>query len=274
MSIAPPRYAAAPVPRVGRSGRTWAIFVRELGACAGWGTYLVVAFAYLTTLAVLLLSVELAPPGAVSLATFYQPLSGDLWPLEILLVAAVVGSGSIAEDLGSRSITMYLSRPIHLEDYLTGKAAGVAFWVALVAFGPGVVGCIVAATLGGASATLALSALVRFLLVGLLATFFFASLALALSAWAGRALYAGVAVLGLVLALQISISVIAGITGNPQVPYLAPITDLRSVGQGLFLYQPATATEPVVSAVLLGAAAFGLLLATWSRLVRVEVVGE
>jgi len=88
-----------------------------------------VAFAYLTNVLVLLFHVVLFPVGAVGLSAFSSPYGGTLWPLELLLVTAATGAGSIAEDLSSRSITLYLSRPIHLIDYLGGKAAGLGFWV-------------------------------------------------------------------------------------------------------------------------------------------------
>jgi ABC-type transport system involved in multi-copper enzyme maturation permease subunit len=274
MSIAGPRYAASAVARVGRSQRTLAIFLREIGARSGWATWIVIAFAFITNLAILLVAVELPVTGPPTLASFYRPMSGDLWPLEVLLVAAVVGSGGIAEDLTSRSITMYLSRPIHLEDYLAGKAAAVAFWIALVSVGPGIVGAILAAALGAVSASLALTAIAELVSLGALVTFLFTSLALALSAWSGRALYAGVAIFGLVLALQISALAISGVIANPQVPYLAPFNDLQSVAQALLETNASTPTVPWVSAVLVVLVGAVLLVGVWSRLRRVEVVGE
>ncbi len=274
MTIAPPRYAAGSMGRVGRGSRVATIFFREVAARAGLGTYLVVAIAFLSNVLILLFRVVIFPIEGVSLSTFSLPYGGTLWPLEILLVAAATGSGSIAEDLGSRAITLYLSRPIHLIDYLAGKAAGVAFWIGLVAVGPGIVAAILSATLGSVSAELAFSAILADLLLGTLVIAFFTGLALALSAWTARALYAGVAIFGLVLGLELTVRAIWGTTGNPQVPYLSVFVNLQNVAYYVFRSPGFTATSPGLSALYVGAASVLLLLATWLRLDRVEVVGE
>lgn len=274
MSIAPPRYAAESIVRVGRGSRIAAIFEREVGARAGVGTWLVVAFAFLSNILVLLIRIVIFPSEPVGLSAFSTPYGGTLWPLEILLVTAATGAGSIAEDLASRSITLYLSRPIHLVDYLGGKAAGLAFWIGLVAMGPGVVAAIMAAALGGVSASIALSAILACVGLGLLATAFFTGLALALSAWTARALYAGVAIFGLILGLEISVLAIWGTTGNAQIPYLSVFVDLQNVAYYVFQSPGITSTYPGLSAVYVGAAGAFLILLTWLRLERVEVVGE
>jgi ABC-type transport system involved in multi-copper enzyme maturation permease subunit len=274
VSIAAPRYAAGTYHRVGRGARIATIVTREIAARAGAGTWIVVAFAYLTNVLVLLFHVVLFPVGAVGLSAFSSPYGGTLWPLELLLVTAATGAGSIAEDLSSRSITLYLSRPIHLIDYLGGKAAGLGFWVAMVAIGPGVVAAILAAALGGISASLAISAIGATLALGLLATAFFTGLALALSAWTARALYAGVAVFGLILSLEFSVLAIAGTTGNPQVVYLSVFDNLQNIAYYLFHSPGITSTYPGVSALYVGAVSALLFVATWMRLARVEVVGE
>ena len=274
MSIAPPRYAAGSYRRIGRLARTWTIVVREVTTRAGVGTWIIVAFAYLTNVLVLLLRTVLLPFGPLGLATFELPYGGTLWPLEVLLVTAAAGAASIAEDLSSRSISLYLSRPIHLIDYLTGKAAGLGFWIALVAIGPGIVASVLAATLGAVSATVAVEAVLATLALGLLATAFFTGLALAFSAWTGRGLYAGVAVFGLVLSIEFAVLALAGTTGNPQVPYVSVFTNLQNIAYYLFQVPGATSTYPGISALYVGAVTFLLFLATWIRLVRVEVVGE
>jgi ABC-type transport system involved in multi-copper enzyme maturation permease subunit len=274
VSIAPPRYAAESTVRVGRAARVFAIVEREVGTRAGWGTWLVVLLAYLSNMIVLLFRTVIIPAEPVTLASFDLPYGGTLWPLEILLVTAACGSASIAEDLGSRAISLYLSRPIHLVDYLGGKALGLAFWIGLVAIGPGVVAAILAAALGGISASLALSVIGATLAIGLLATAFFTGLALALSAWTGRALYAGVAIFGIILGLEFAVLAISGTTGNPQVVYLSVFSNLQNITYYIFQNPGLTSTYPGLSAVYVGATTAFLLLATWLRLVRVEVVGE
>ena len=274
MSIAAPRYAAGAYRSVGRGSRIATILYREIAARAGVGTWIVVAFAYLTNVLVLLFNIVILPVGPIDLASFSAPYGGTLWPLEILLVCALTGSGSIAEDLASRSITLYLSRPIHLIDYLVGKAAGLGFWIAMAAIGPGVVGSIFAAALGGVSASVAVSAIAATIVLGLLATAFFTGLALALSAWTARGLYAGVAIFGLILTLEFTVLALAGTTGNPQVIYLSVFDNLQNIAYYLFQSPGITSTYPGLSAFYLGVVTFLLFVATWLRLERVEVVGE
>jgi ABC-type transport system involved in multi-copper enzyme maturation permease subunit len=274
VSIAAPRYAAGSYTRVGRGARIATIVAREVTTRAGTGTWLVVAFAYLTNVLILVLRTVVLPGQSHALALFGSPYGGTLWPLEVLLVTAVCGAGSIAEDLSSRSITLYLSRPIHLVDYLAGKAAGLGFWVAMVAIGPGVVAAILSASLGGISASVAFSAIAATLALGLLSTAFFTGVALVLSAWTARALYAGVAVFGIILTLELSVIAISTTTGNPQVPYLSVFSNLQNIAYYLFQSPGLTSTYPGVSALYVAAASVLFFVATWVRLERVEVVGE
>ncbi|MCI4340014.1 MAG: ABC transporter permease [Thermoplasmata archaeon] len=274
MSIAPPRYAVPNIARVAREQRALTIFFNEVTARAGWGTGLVVAFGYAVTLIAILLTVLLRPPGGAPLSAFYVPIGLATWPLLILLVSATTGSGAIAEDLTSRSITLYLSRPIHLIDYLGAKTAAVAFWIGMVAVGPCLVGVLLAAGLGAVSATVAFSAFGAYIVVGFLATFFFTGLAIALSTWTARSLYAGVALFGVVLALQLAAVVISGITGDAQIRYLGVFTDLQNVGVSAFQTGGEQSVDPALSAVALILVGLGLFVAAWQRLIRVEVVGE
>ena len=274
MSISPPRYAAPNVSRVAREQRTLTIFFHEVAARAGWGTGLVLAFGYAVYLIIILVTVLIRPPGGAPLSAFYSPLDSPVFPLLALLVAATTGSGVIADDLASRSITLYLSRPIHLSDYLGAKTAAVAFWIGMVAIGPGLLGVVLSAGLGAVPTSVAVDALGAYLLVGVLATVFLTGLAVALSAWTARALYAGVAIFGIVLALWIASLAISGVTGNPQIRYLGVFTDLQSVGREAFSTGADTATDPALSAVALAVAGVALLAAAWQRLLRVEVVGE
>jgi ABC-type transport system involved in multi-copper enzyme maturation permease subunit len=53
------------------------------------------------------------------------------WPL-VLLTCILVGSGLVAEDRRANALEMYLSRPVTVRQYLGGKFAAIAFYVALV----------------------------------------------------------------------------------------------------------------------------------------------
>jgi ABC-type transport system involved in multi-copper enzyme maturation permease subunit len=275
MSISTPRYGAAPVARTGRVYRTLAIVRRELLRRSNLGTWLVVGLTYLAVTLILTFNTEFASlTGTLSLSTFETPYSSPAWPFLMLIVATSVGAGSLADDIGNRSITLYLSRPIRRFDYLAAKTAATGSWLVVAAVGPGLAGLAVVLTLGWAPTSLVLSGAAAFLATGLLASMFFTGLALALSSLTTRSLYAGVATFGVVLSLEIGAPLVSGLTGNNSVAYASPITDILSVAQSAFGSSGPFATDPLTSAAIL---AFGggllAIFAGW-RISRVEVVGE
>jgi ABC-type transport system involved in multi-copper enzyme maturation permease subunit len=275
VSINAPRYGAAPVARTGRIDRTLAIVRRELVRRAGLGTWLVIALTYIAVTLTLTLNTYFASViGTLSLSTFEVPYASPAWPFLVLIVTTAVGAGSLAEDIGNRSITLYLSRPIHRTDYLAAKLAATGTWIAIAAVGPGLLGLAVILALGWAPLSLVLSGVAAFLATGLLATVFFTGLALALSSLTTRSLYAGVAIFGVILSLEIGVPVVTGLTGNLSAAYASPITLILSVAQSAFGISGPYATDPLTSAALLGfGGAFLAIFAAW-RISRVEVVGE
>jgi ABC-type transport system involved in multi-copper enzyme maturation permease subunit len=275
MSISEPRYGSAPVPRLGRTYRSLAIVRRELVRRSSWGTWLTVALAYLAVTVIVAVDVFFASLiGTLSLTTFEAPYENPVWPFFVLIVATVVGAGSLADDIGNRSIALYLSRPIHLSDYLVAKASATGLWIVIAAVGPGLAGLAIVVALGEVPTSIALSAAAGYVAIGLLAAVFFTGVALALSSLTTRSLYSGVATFGVVLSLEIGAGVVSGISGNTTVQYAAPFTDLRIAARGAFGVAGPFSTDPVVSATLLAASGVVLgLFAAW-RLSRVEVVGE
>jgi ABC-type transport system involved in multi-copper enzyme maturation permease subunit len=255
--------------------RTFSILRSEMLRRAGVGTLLLVALAYLAVTLIVIINTETASAvGQLSPSPYETPFQSPIWGLVILIIATAVGAGSIAEDRGSRSIVLYLSRPIRPIDYLSAKAGSIGSWLLIAAVGPGLVAVGILAALGVGSANLNFHAAAGFAATGLVAAIFFTGLALALSSLADRALYAGVAIFGLVLSLEIAASVVSGITGNSTVLYLSPITDLTSVAQGAFNIAGPYATDPLRSGVLLAVSGGVLAAAAYWRLSQVEVVGE
>jgi ABC-2 type transport system permease protein len=239
------------------------------------GTWLVIALTYLAVTLILSINTEFASlTGTVTLATFETPYSSPAWPFLMLIVATSVGAGSIAEDVGNRSITLYLSRPIRRIDYLAAKAAATGSWMVIAAVGPGLAGLAVILALSWAPASLVLTGAGAFLATGLLASLFFTGLALALSSLTTRSLYAGVSIFGVVLSLEIGAPLVSGLTGNTAIAYASPITDILSVAQSAFGMSGPYATDPLTSAALLAfSGVFLAVFAGW-RITRVEVVGE
>lgn len=275
MSISAPRYAAAPVPLQGREGRVLALFTREVVARFGWGTGLVVGLSYASVVLIIVVSAEFSSiVGGPTVGSFYFPYASPIWPFLVLIGATAVGAGCISEDLGSRSITLFLSRPIHLTDYLGAKASAVAFWIGLMSIGPGLLGVALVGALGLAPLSVTLPAAAAYLASGLLTTLFFTALAVLLSSVTTRALYAGVGMFGITLSAEIAGSAVSGATGNSAVGYVSPIVDLQSSASAIFQTGATTLTVPAASAALLIGASVLFFLVAWLRLSRVEVVGE
>jgi len=275
MSISAPRYAATSVERLGRMARTLSILRHEILRRAGLGNLLVVALTYLGVTLIVVVNGELSSAvGQLSLSTYETPFGSPLWGLLTLIVATAVGAGSLADDRGSRAIVLYLSRPIHLGDYLSAKASSIGSWMVIAAMGPGLVGVGILAVLGVGSASMNLTAAAGFTAVGVLAAIFFTGLALALSSLTDRALYAGVAMFGSVLSLDIGADVVSSVTGNSTVFYASPITDLTTVAEAAFHLPGPYAIDPVRAALLLIVSGASLVAVAYWRLSRVEVVGE
>lgn len=275
MTISAPRFHPAPFARLGRSSRILAIVRREFLHRANWGTLLGVMLTFTAVVLTIVFDAEFGSLGStLTPATFETPFESPIWPFLILIVATAAGSGAIAEDVGNRSITLYLSRPIRRLDYLAAKTCACGSWIVLAAVGPGVAGITIVAALGLAPASVSLPALGDFIATGVLAAVFFTGLALAISSLTNRSLYAGVGIFGLVLSLYIGVAVVAGITGNINVQYANPVTDILTVGRSLFGVSGGPGPNPAGSAAILGGSGVGLTILAYWRLARIEVVSE
>jgi len=275
MSISAPRYVQGPVARVGRTFRTLAIVQREFLRRATWGPLFAVALTWFIVVVDTVVRVDFATVSHGSVRSAFESIyESAFWDLLLLIVTATVGAGSLADDIGSRSITLYLSRPIRLSDYLAAKASATAAWILIAAVGPGCVAAGLAAALGMVSASDALAAVGGCLAVGIVATVFFTGVALALSSFTRRSLYAGVAIFGTVLAVSASVGVVSGITGNADLLYADIASNVQGIAEAAFGLPSPYATDPVASVAVLLLTGSVLLGLAWWRLSRIEVVGE
>ena len=275
MSISAPRYVSAPSPLTGRGSRVAAIAARELVRRATWGTLVPVTITYLGIVLIAAVNVAFASVlHHLTLATFETPFESPVWPLLMLIVATAAGAGSLAEDFGNRSFTLYRARPNPLLDYHSAKTIACGGWLLIAAAGPGLVAVAITAALGYPSATVALEAAGAYAAVGLVAAIFFTGLALALSSLTDRALYAGVAIFGIVLSLYIGAAVVTGITGNVYAPYANPVANLHSLAHAAFAVSGSTETDPTSSAIVLTGTGVVLWIFAYWRLQRTEVISE
>ena len=252
-----------------------AIASREFFRRGTWGPLVAVVLIYMAVVLVVTTTVYLGYIfGDVSASTFGSVYISPIWPFLILLVTAGVGAGSLADDVGNRTITLYLSRSINLLDYVLAKTIACGGWLLIAALGPGLFAVAISAALGYASPTVLVQAFLGFLATGLVVAVFFTGLALALSSLTNRALYSGVAIFGLVLAVFIGASVVGGITGNPYVPYANPIVNIESVAWGAFQFSGPAPTNPAGSAAVMVSTGVVLWCLALLRVTRVEVITE
>ncbi|HXY12848.1 MAG TPA: hypothetical protein VEJ85_05075 [Thermoplasmata archaeon] len=275
MSISAPRYVRAPVAHLGRTFRDLAVLQREFLRRSTAGPLAVIALAFLSVVITVTFTVDFAAlTGTSVMGAFESPYRSVFWTLLMLIVTAMVGSGSLADDIGSRSITLYLSRPIHLTDYLFAKAAATGSWILIAAAGPGCVAAGLTAALGMVSASTALTAVGAYLAVGLVTAVYFTGISLAFSSLTRRSLYAGVAIFGSVLSVAASSEVVSGIVGNTNVLYADPNTCLNSIAQASFGLPAPYPIDPATSLVVMVLVGILLGMLAWWRLSRIEVVGE
>ncbi len=275
MSISLPTYTRREIPLLGRRHRIWAIVVTGLRHemrrpaaifAVGVGTAI-------TTIVSIVFVFFVLVGQPLELTFFYTPASNPAMLFFVTLMAAAVGAGLIADDLDSMALTLYLSRPLTSADYLTAKAAILATLTALIAVLPLVITPLLAALLGFSPWDVALEAVGISILLGLLFTAFFTSLALFLSSLTRRRAYAAAAVFAIVFGLLATATILsqAGSLNEPALLYLSPWDDYLAVARAAFGASGGTIDWAPALAILLGITVVAAL-ATWGRMRAVEVV--
>jgi ABC-type transport system involved in multi-copper enzyme maturation permease subunit len=135
-------------------------------------------------------------------------LGSGLFTILSMLLAAVVTSDLISEDLANSSFVLYFSRALKVRDYLAGKAAGALLVMSLFCLLPPVLLASVSiATQTGSDYWHSLGVLGETVLVGTLMTLFFVPFGLMISSFTRRKSYAAVgtfmAFFGLAVVAQI-----------------------------------------------------------------------
>src|SRR2546425_9594038 len=163
MSITLPTYKRREMPLLPRAQRVRAIIATGLRrefrrpaaiVVTGMGAALVT----ISSIVTVLFGRILFPGSTPDLSFFAMLASNGAILFFVTLMAAIIGSGLIADDLHSMAFTLYLSRPITHADYLLAKAAILAPLVSMITVLPLVLTPLVAALLGLFSWTIALQA--------------------------------------------------------------------------------------------------------------------
>src|SRR5438309_418647 len=211
------------------------------------------------------------PGQARDLSFFFAPASNPAILFFVTLMASVVGSALIADDLNSMALTLYLSRPITHADYLIAKAATLAPLISMIAVLPLVLTPFVAALLGLFSWTIALEAIGLSVLLGLLFTAFYTSVTLFLSSLTTRKSYAAAGVFAVTFGLTIPADILSISIGNPAFLYLSPWEDYLALARAAFGASGNQLDWPWALAILLAATVVASL-ATYLRMKAIEVV--
>jgi ABC-2 type transport system permease protein len=276
MSISLPTYTRREMPLLGRRHRLRAIILtglrREFKRPAALVvTGLGVGVTMVSSIVLVLFAGVLLRGQALDLSFFYRPASNDAILFFVTLMASVVGSGLIADDLNSMALTLYLSRPITHADYLIAKAAILAPLIAMIAVLPLVLTPLVAALLGLFSWTIALEAIGLSFVLGLLNTAFYTSLTLLLSSLTRRKSYAAAGVFAVDFGLTIPAVLLSNALGNSTLLYVSPWNDYLAVASAAFGASDRALDWVVSLAILLTATVIASVL-TYVRVRAVEVI--
>src|SRR5438552_5078812 len=230
MSISLPTYTRREMPLLGRRHRVRAIITTGLRREFERPAVLVViaigvCVTIITSIVVVLFAGVFLQGQPLDLSFFFTPASNGAILFFVTLMASVVGSALIADDLNSMALTLYLSRPLTHADYLIAKAAILAPLISMIAVLPLVLTPFVAALLGLFSWTIALEAIGLSVLLGLLFTAFYTSVTLFLSSLTTRKSYAAAGVFAVTFGLTIPADILSSSIGNSALLYASPWED-------------------------------------------------
>jgi len=152
---------------------------------------LILGFLLVHTLSLLL--IILVSHDRLEASDMSSYLGSGLFATFAMLLAAVVTSDLISEDLANSSFVLYFSRALKVRDYLAGKAAGALLVMSLLcAFPPVLVALVSIATQTGGDYAYGFGVLGKTALVGALVTLFFVPFGLMISSFTKRKSYAAV----------------------------------------------------------------------------------
>jgi len=158
------------------------------------GVLVLLILGFLMAHAFQLLFAVLSTHEALEAESMYEYMGfGNTLFILVILLAAVVTSDLIAEDMASRSFVLYFSRAVKVRDYLIGKAAATVLVMSLLcALPPLMVGIATMATQTGDDYAQSAGVLGRTAVAGALLTVFFVPYGMMMSSITNRKSYAAV----------------------------------------------------------------------------------
>lgn len=203
---------------------------------------------------------ELTGEMLVRQGLFGNYLTGGFFATFTILLAAVVSSDTISEDLNDNSFILYFSRPIRPIDYLLGKLGGTFLVMSIFCLlGPVIVSLSIIATQTGSDFISSFKVLGRLLVAGILASELYLSYGVMISSFTEKKAYAGVSTFMSFVVL----SIVGGIFSsfNPNWRLISPINILHYSFDLIFGFDlPSDINSSVFWAVLLSMVTMPLLV--------------
>jgi ABC-type transport system involved in multi-copper enzyme maturation permease subunit len=157
------------------------------------GVIILLVIGFLLVHAFSLITIILVNHEKLEASQMNSYLGGGLFVIFSMLLAAIVTSDLISEDIASSSFVLYFSRALKVRDYLAGKAAGALLVMSLFcALPPILVAFVSIATQTGGDYWHSLGILGETALVGALVTIFFVPFGMMISCFTRRKSYAAV----------------------------------------------------------------------------------
>jgi ABC-type transport system involved in multi-copper enzyme maturation permease subunit len=181
-------------------------------------------------------------------------LKNGIFVIFTMLLAAIICSDIISDDLANSSFVLYFSRPTRAIDYLVGKFMGLAWVMSIFCLIPPILYVLVMlGTQTGSDYTGGLKILGKTILIGIFTSVFFLPYGLMVSSFTNRKAYAGVSIFVSFFVLTIISAMFAGFNNTWNL--ISPINMLlytydlsfgRSLEFGLETYQLVTAILAII----------------------------
>ncbi len=157
------------------------------------GVKILLILGFFLVFAFQLLFVATSPHDRLEADEMNSNLNGVTLAIFAMLLAAVVTSDLISEDLSSSSFVLYFSRALKARDYLAGKAGGALLVMSLLcAIPPMLIAVVATVTQSGDDYWHSVTVIGRTALAGTLATVFFVPYGLMMSSFTRKRSYAAV----------------------------------------------------------------------------------
>ncbi len=194
MGIDPIRYKPWTGERTGTWERVFIIaktFFRQKLMSMWVLTFLILGLILVFAFPVILYA--MIPHDTLDARTMTSQMSNGLFFIFTILLAAMICSDSIAEDLRSNSFVLYFSRAIKAESFLAGKMGGTVLTLSLFCFIPPIfMAIVIIGTQSSSSYGASLEVLGRTIIAGIVATLFFIPFSVLISSLTTRKTYAAV----------------------------------------------------------------------------------